>query len=353
MSMKQNLSRRGFLKAGTLGALGLAGVAALQQQARALAQGATPTPDPYETGHAGLDHSAHGGNMTTGDVDTTSPGAFDPMKYLTEFDYGKVSTLPNGQTLREWDVFAVDKEIEIAPGIFFPAWVYGTEQHGAHVPGPTFRCTEGDRLRVNFTNAGSHPHTIHFHGIHSPSMDGVTPLLQTGESFTYEFDAKPFGLHLYHCHTPPLKRHIHKGLYGTFIIDPPGGRPPAKEFVMMMNAFDTNFDGENEVYAVNTVAFHYAKHPIPVKVGELIRIYLVNITEFDPINSLHLHTGMYKMFKTGTRLDYYEYTDMVMLCQGERAILEFTLEYPGHSMFHAHQSELAELGWMGFFDVQE
>jgi FtsP/CotA-like multicopper oxidase with cupredoxin domain len=150
-----------------------------------------------------------------------------------------------------------------------------------------------------------------------------------------------------------LKRHIHKGLYGTFIIDPPGGRAPAKEMVMMMNAFDTNFDGENEIYAVNTVAFHYAKHPIQVKVGELIRIYLVNITEFDPINSLHLHAGMYKMFKTGTRLDHYDYTDTVMLCQGERAVLEFTLEYPGKYMFHAHQSELAELGWMGMFEATD
>jgi FtsP/CotA-like multicopper oxidase with cupredoxin domain len=338
MSLKPNLSRRGFLKAGTIGALGLAGFAALQQQSRAAAQ------------DYGGDHSAHGGNMTEGEVDTS---LFDPVKYLYEFDYGAVSTLPNGQTLREWNIYAVDIEIEVAPGVKFPGWAYGLEGKPPQIPGPTFRCTEGDRLRFNFGNGSRHPHTIHFHGIHSPSMDGFLPIVQPGETFTYEFDAKPFGLHLYHCHTPPLKRHIHKGLYGTFIIDPPGGRPPAKEMVMMMNGFDTNFDGENEIYAVNTVAFHYAKHPIPVKVGELIRIYLVNITEFDPINSLHLHTGMYKMFKTGTRLDNYEYTDTVMLCQGERAVLEFTLEHPGRAMFHAHQSELAELGWMGFFEATE
>jgi hypothetical protein len=78
----------------------------LQQQSRAAAQGATPAPDTYPVGHEGMDHSAHGGNMTTGDVDTTSPGAFDPTKYLTDFDYGKVSTLPNGQTLREWDILS-------------------------------------------------------------------------------------------------------------------------------------------------------------------------------------------------------------------------------------------------------
>jgi FtsP/CotA-like multicopper oxidase with cupredoxin domain len=41
-----------------------------------------------------------------------------------------------------------------------------------------------------------------------------------------------------------------------------------------------------------------------------------------------------------------------MLCQGERAILETTWRYPGDFMFHAHQSEFAELGWMGLFRAQ-
>ena len=162
------------------------------------------------------------------------------------------------------------------------------------MPGPTIRATEGDRLRVRFVNQGTHPHTIHFHGWHPPAMDGSLPEHQVmpGESFVYEFDAEPAGLHLYHCHAVPLKRHIHKGLYGTFIVDPRGGRPPADELVMMMNGFDTNFDNENEVYAVNTVANAYMTDPIKVTVGRLVRIYLVNITEFDLINSFHLH-GMF------------------------------------------------------------
>lgn len=350
--MKKKLSRRDFMKIGAVGTFGVAAVTAMQTPSPNIhSVEQQPTPTPMPNAHNDQEsHIEHGGNMTVGDVDTK---LFDPMKYLTDFDYGKVSKLPNGQTLREWDVFAVDQEIEIAPGIFFPAWAYGLRDRVPQVPGPTFRCIEGDRLRFNFSNGSAHPHTIHFHGIHPPSMDGFTPILKTGEKFTYEFDAKPFGLHLYHCHTPPLKRHIHKGLYGTFIIDPPARRTPAKEFVMMMNGFDTNFDGENEVYAVNTVAFHYAKHPIQVKVGELIRVYLVNITEFDPINSLHLHAAMYKLYRTGTRLDHYEYTDMVTMAQGERHVLEFTPEYPGKYMFHAHQSELAELGWMGFFEAKE
>jgi FtsP/CotA-like multicopper oxidase with cupredoxin domain len=256
---------------------------------------------------------------------------------------------PDGSHLREYELYAVDREIEIAPGLRFPAWTYNGQ-----VPGPTIRATEGDRVRVRFRNAGAHPHTIHFHGWHPPDMDGALPgqEVQPGGEFLYEFDADPFGLHLYHCHTVPLKRHIHKGLYGTFIIDPKGGRPPADELVMVMNAFDTNFDADNEVYAVNTIANAYMHEPIRVQVGRLVRIYLVNVTEFDLINSLHLHGMFFDVFRTGTSLTPGERTDTLMLCQGERAIIETTFRYPGEFMFHAHQSEFAELGWMGLFRAE-
>jgi len=245
---------------------------------------------------------------------------------------------------------AVDREIEIAPGVFFPAWTFNGQ-----VPGPTLRATEGDRVRVNFLNQGSHPHTIHFHGWHPPEMDGSLPEhpVMPGDRFVYEFDAEPFGLHLYHCHAVPLKRHIHKGLYGAFIVDPRTPRPPADEMVMVMNGFDTNFDAENEVYAVNTVAHHFVHEPIPVEVGKLVRMYVVNVTEFDPINSIHLHGMFFDAYRTGTSLTASESTDTLMLCQGERAIIETRFRYPGKFMFHAHQSEFAELGWMGFFDVRD
>jgi FtsP/CotA-like multicopper oxidase with cupredoxin domain len=75
------------------------------------------------------------------------------------------------------------------------------------------------------------------------------------------------------------------------------------------------------------------------------------MTEFDPINSLHLHAGMFRFYRTGTRLDHHELTDTVMLCQGERGILEMELENPGLHMVHAHQSEFTELGWMSFIEA--
>ena len=335
------LSRRDLLRAGVIGATGLAavrGAVALNNPKQAYTQ----RDGGPATGSA---HEEHGANLAVGEL---RPGGFDPMKFLTHFDYGRESQLPSGQTLREYELIAMDKEIEVAPGVFFPAWTYNGQ-----VPGPTIRCTEGDRLRINFVNAGTHPHTIHFHGVHPANMDGVFEVVDPGRTYTYEFDAEPFGVQLYHCHAIPLKRHIHKGLYGTFIIDPKTARPPAREMVMVMNAFDTNFDNDNEVYSVNTVGFHYQRHPIQLKVGELNRIYLTNLTEFDLINSFHLHGNFFKYYRTGTDLERFEWTDNVMLCQGERGVLEFTFKFPGRFMFHAHQSEFAELGWMGVFDVRE
>ena len=58
----------------------------------------------------------------------------------------------------------------------------------------------GDIVRINFHNLGTHHHSIHFHGIHPANMDGVFEVVGPGESFVYEFEAKPFGVHLYHCH---------------------------------------------------------------------------------------------------------------------------------------------------------
>jgi FtsP/CotA-like multicopper oxidase with cupredoxin domain len=252
--------------------------------------------------------------------------------------------------VRSYELVATEKTIEVAKGVFYPAWAYALAGGPATVPGPTIRVTEGQRMRVRLLNASSHPHTIHFHGIHPANMDGVFETVDSGGTFTYEFPAAPAGLHLYHCHSMPLKKHIAKGLYGALIIDPQTPRPPAQELVMVMNGFDTNFDGENEFYTVNGRAFYYARSPIRVSRSRTVRIYLVNMTEFDLINSFHLHGEFFRYYPTGTT-DRFEYTDTVMLCQGQRGIVEIDFRHTGRFMFHAHVSEFTELGWMGFFEV--
>jgi hypothetical protein len=257
---------------------------------------------------------------------TLKNAVVDPMKYLREFNYGRVSELPNGTTLREFTLVASDDKIkEISPGVFYNVWTFnGT------IPGPTIRATEGDLVRIQFINNGSKSHTIHTHGIHEAEMDGVFEPIGPGGRFTYEFTAEPFGV---------------------YIVDPKTPRPPADEMVMLMNGYDTDFDTENNFYTVNGIPYYYMHHPIQIGMNQLVRIYLVNMLEFDPINNFHLHANLYQLYRSGTSLTPDEYTDMVTMSQGERGILEFKYKFPGQYMFHAHKTEFAEKGWMGLFQV--
>src|SRR5215217_3703599 len=303
-----------------------------------LAFGGEATLVAHDHSHSMLGHAAMIG------AEVPAPGAAGDLDRLT---YPPPALPHQPGRVRGYELVALDREIEIAPGVFFPAWTYnGT------VPGPVVRATEDDLLRVTFTNGGSHPHTIHFHGIHPARMDGVFEIVEPGGEFTYEFPARPYGMQLYHCHATPLKKHIHKGLYGAFIIDPPEPRPPARELVMVMNGYDTDGDGANNFYTVNGRSLYYARYPIPVARSERVRIYLANLTEFDLINSFHLHGDFFRYQPTGTG-DHWEYTDTVVQAQGQRGVIEIEFSNTGLFMFHAHQSEFAELGWMGYFDVGE
>ena len=329
-----SLTRRGLIGAGLAGG-------ALLGASRA---GGHAASHAHATAHGG--HANFRGGVA---VDHVANG-FDPHEIVRDFDWGVTSRTASGRVIRSWELFAVDKEIEVMPGVSFAAWTYN-----GRIPGPTLRCREGELLRIRFANGSAHPHTIHFHGIHPATMDGVpgqgAGIIEPGGATVYEFEALPAGLHLYHCHVRPLAEHIAKGLYGAFIVDPADGREDADELVMVMNGFDTNFDRANEVYAANTIGFAYMDRPIEVSLGSLVRVYLVNVLEYDLINSFHLHGNLFDWYPTGTSSRSSEFTDTVMLCQGQRGVLEWRFAHPGKYMFHAHQSEFTELGWQGFFAV--
>lgn len=183
-------SRRRFLVGGAL--LGTAGTT--------LGAGAlltTPPATAANRGQGGGSGTAHGGGINGptfrdgATVDHTANG-FHPGVIVRDFDYGQATVSPEGRTVREWEVFATDRDIEVAPGVRFPAWTFNSR-----IPGPTLRCRQGDLLQVRFVNDSAHPHTMHFHGIHPAEMDGVPMVgrgvIAPGESFTYTFDAEPFG----------------------------------------------------------------------------------------------------------------------------------------------------------------
>lgn len=237
--------------------------------------------------------------------------------------------------------------------------------------------------------------------------------ISPGRSYTYEFIAGPYGVYPYYCHVEPMADHINRGLYGMMIIDPKDPRPQMTEMAMLLNGYDLDLDLEgpitlplvdpiegvesnlptnsssnnntntetnmsnmthvsipsneeesandertvreervNEIYTVNGKAFDYMMNPIVLYTGKPYRVYVINMLEFDAVNSVHVHGAMFDYYSAGTNKTADYLTDIVTLSQGDRGIMEFTYAYPGTYMFHAHQTLFTDLGWMGLFDVR-
>ena len=269
---------------------------------------------------------------------------FDPATVLRNFDYGTVKQ-ENGRIVREFELTADSMPLQLNAAISFISWSVNRR-----VPGPTLRATEGDRVRVIFHNQESRSHSLHFHGIHPAEADGIKPI-RFGKTFIYEFDAQPYGMHLYHCHVAPVTRHVGKGLYGAFIVDPPEGRSPADEMLLVMGAYDLDDDGKNELYAFNGIPNCYRDRPIPIYQNQLVRLYLLNMVEHDPALTFHIHANLFRVYRTGRGRQPHEETDVITMGTAERHILEFAYPYPGKYMFHPHQDAIAERGCVGFFEA--
>ncbi len=274
----------------------------------------------------------------------TYGNSISPMQLVRDFDYGTLKQ-EDGQTIREFQIIAESCTLQLNSAVSYIAWAYNRR-----VPGPTLRAKEGERVRVLFLNKAGHAHTIHFHGIHPANMDGVQPVSH-GTAIAYEFDAIPYGVHLYHCHIPPVTRHIGKGLYGMFIIDPKEERQPADELVLVMNGYDINNDQRNELYAFNALPNYYMNYPIPIYQNQLVRLYILNMVELEAAVTFHLHANFFRVYPTGMTLQPTYETDVITMGVAERHILEFSYPYAGKFMFHPHQDVIAEMGCMGLFDV--
>jgi FtsP/CotA-like multicopper oxidase with cupredoxin domain len=129
------------------------------------------------------------------------------------------------------------------------------------------------------------------------------------------------------------------------------GRPTQASLEAEREDIELDMERDNEIYTVNGKAFEYATYPIELKEDELVRIYLLNMVEFDPVNNFHLHSDMFYYTPGGTIDTPAIHTDVVSLSQGDRGIIEFKPTSQGMMMFHSHINEFSLLGWMGFFNV--
>ena len=220
------------------------------------------------------------------------------------------------------------------------------------MPGPMIQVTEGDQVRIVVKNELPEATTIHWHGVEVPNaMDGVPGVTQDpiepGETFTYEFTAKPAGTFMYHSHFEGDVQ-VSAGLYAPFIIDPrePDANPPAVDKVLMISESllkDGNtyapmpMSGmEPNYFTINGKAFP-STETITVKKGERVRLRLIGIGQF--IHPMHLHGFPFKIVATdghpvpeGAQLT----KDTVSVAPGERYDIEFVATETGQWMLHCH-----------------
>ncbi len=165
---------------------------------------------------------------------------------------------------------------EVRPEEFKDAFAYnGT------LPGPEIRVTEGDTVRIVVTNNLPESTAVHWHGLNTPNaMDGVPYITQDpikpGQTFTYEFVAKPAGTHMYHSHHNAMEQ-VGKGLLGPFIVEPKDKSKYPKfdrEYTMVLN--DTLLG-----FTLNGKSFP-ATQPLTAKLGERVLVRYMNMSRPTP-----------------------------------------------------------------------
>lgn len=249
---------------------------------------------------------------------------------------------------RQITLVAEDAEIEIAPGKRVKTWTFnGT------VPAPTIRLTEGENVTIKFINKSPIPHTIHFHGNHDDTADGVLPQVMPNQTYLYNITGEPAGALMYHCHAPPTSLHIRMGMYGALIVDPKDKPlpPPAKELVMVMSEYDLEdqLGFEADYYLINGYADQYMRNPITINHGELLRMYIINIGTTIPA-PFHLHSTTFMAYPSGLWDNEPQHVQTIPIAPGDASIVEAKWKYPGTYLFHSHGIQ-EERGNMGQINV--
>lgn len=142
--------------------------------------------------------------------------------------------------IREIYLEAREVDWELAPGKVIKAMAYNGQ-----IPGPEIRLKEGERVRILLKNSLPESTTIHWHGVDVPNpMDGVPGITQDpikpGETFIYEFEARPAGTRWYHTHFQE-HRQLDLGLYAPLIIEPAEEKDLAfdREYILILDDWAT------------------------------------------------------------------------------------------------------------------
>ena len=254
-----------------------------------------------------------------------------------------------------------DTVIQVSKSVAYRAWTFA-----GRVPGPVVRVTQGDTVDFTLINHAPIPHSMDFHAAQiAPNKYYVNVLPK--DSLHYRFVAEVPGAFMYHCGTAPVAAHIANGMYGALIVDPRTPRPAARELVFVQSEFymapdttasprvlawDRLLSLAPDFVTFNGRAAQYAEHPISVKVGELLRLYVVNAGP-NRTSSFHVVGGIFeRVFVDGSQTSPLAGVQTVAVPVGGGSIFEIRLKEPGDYPFVTHAFADATKGGVGILKAE-
>lgn len=250
-------------------------------------------------------------------------------------------------------VFALEASVierNILPNVPVMAYAFNNQ-----VPGPRIRVTEGDRVRIEVTNALPESTTVHWHGLILPNaMDGPAEITQEpiepGETFTYEFVAAQRGTYFYHSHDHTDRQQA-LGLYGALIIDPrqPEDYPYEYDQELVIQLQELLERGGYSFPAMpmegalpNYFTINGKAYPetetVRMKVGETLLIRFIG-TNNGFIHPMHVHGGPFRIVETDgnpVQPAGQWVKDTVNIGPGERYDVLWEAREPGKWLLHCH-----------------
>lgn len=249
-------------------------------------------------------------------------------------------------------------EREVAPGVTQRLWTYN-----GGAPGPTLHGRVGDRFEITLVNDGTIGHSVDFHaGALAPDRPMRT--IAPGESLTYTFTARKAGIWMYHCSTMPMSAHIANGMFGAVVIEPEGLPEVDRSYLLVQSEMYLGEQGgvvdldklraeTPDVVAFNGYAGQYDAHPLEARVGERVRIWVLDAGPNRP-SSFHVVGAQFDtVWSEGGYLlrggDSGSQTLALAAAQG--GFVELAFPEAGHYPFVSHVMVDAERGAHGIVEV--
>lgn len=295
----------------------------------------------------------------------------------------------SAETVREYNIEIVGKDIDYGNGNIWHAWVYRNADDPndtGSVPGPTLYANVGDKLVVHVTNKLDIVHSFHTH-MENYSLEndgsqlntitgiGAGAMIPPGGTWTYEFSPTRKGTFYYHCHSADgglhITDHMHQGLYGAIIIHDKDEPPHKNEQVIFMGEMGRNTEGDAvPPYIMNgkgipggeatleaifkdkgiegvAAQFNKTLPVLDANVNEELILHVINIG--DQVHTFHVH---------GVKLTSLEQlngepwpANVIPLTPGEVDSVSITFTQPALWLFHCHVVAHADAGMIGLFNV--